>query len=514
MNTQAQLAHKPAWKLLPPRLKGGPCLLPATRHVEGQFLPDRRSLWAVLVVGAALATVAAGFAIPRATILLAQAILPAFSEDSMAVWVRNSLVVPYALLIAFTFFPFFLAICAWRMNIRPAASKHRLTRWPTVSILIPAHNEEGIVLDTIRAALGQDYPDFEVIVIDDGSTDRTSQLVATTPARLIRHIQNQGKAAALNTGLAEARGEVIITCDADSYFDTGAVRHLVAPLADPRNGAVAGQIRLSRTQGAMRAFQVLEYDYAQALFKCAHSAMGGSVLVAPGPISAYRADVLRAVGGVPGETLTEDVDLTLTVIRHGLRVAYEPRAIAYTDAPSTDAEFRRQRHRWIRGGLQSVRKHQTMIGSRSLGLVGLFWLPIWVLNYLMQVLTLVATIFTPLLVWSTGMPVGYLSYLVLCTLVGAGIDVAKILIGVLASDWHDLRFMIYVPMYIVYKTFRTAWISLEACYLELRGAPRSWDGGADSDETEIWSNPRSTSQYASPTIDFHEAETVDLVRAV
>jgi cellulose synthase/poly-beta-1,6-N-acetylglucosamine synthase-like glycosyltransferase len=510
MTPHTQYTCEPASKLLPPKLRGGPCLPPATRHAPGQFLPDDPRRWIVRVVVAALATVAVGFAIPRVTSLVAMAILPAFSEDSMAVWVRTFIALPYALLIAFTYFPFFLAICAWRVKRRATGGTHRLARWPSVSILIPAHNEEKIVLDTVRAALAQDYPDFEVIVIDDGSTDKTSQLVATTAARLIRHVQNQGKAAALNTGLAVARGEVIVTCDADSYFDAAAVRHLVAPLADPRNGAVAGQIRLSRPDGALRAFQVLEYDYNQALFKCAHHTIGGSVLVAPGPVSAYRADVLRLVGGVPADTLTEDVDLTLTVIRHGLRVAYEPRAIAYTDAPRTDAEFRRQRHRWIRGGLQSLLKHRQMVGSRLLGLVGLFWLPIWVLGFLMQALTLIAAIMTPLLVWATGIPIGYVPYLGLCCLVGAVIDAAMIGTGVLASNWRDLRFMTYIPLYLVYKMVRTSWITIEACYLEWRGAPRFWDGNVSSDETEIWSSPQTTISYTSPSIEFNDADTVDL----
>jgi cellulose synthase/poly-beta-1,6-N-acetylglucosamine synthase-like glycosyltransferase len=510
MTPYSQYTCELASKLLPPKLRGGPCLPPATRHAPGQFLPDRRPLWAVLVGLAALGTVAAGFAVPRATSLLVQVLLPAFAEDSLTLWVRIAVMAGYALLIAFTFFPFFLAVCAWWVKRDSADGTHRLARWPSVSILIPAHNEEEIVLDTIRSALDQDYPDFEVIVIDDGSTDRTSQLAASTGARLIRHISNQGKAAALNTGLAVARGEVIVTCDADSYFGTGAVRHLVAPLADPRNGAVAGQIRLSRTQGPLRAFQVLEYDVSQALFRHAHCAIGGSALVAPGPASAYRADVLRAVGGVPADTLTEDVDLTFTVIRHGLRVAYEPRAIAYTDAPRTDAELRRQRLRWIRGGLQALCKHRAMLGSRSLGLVGLFWLPTWVLSYLMQALGLVLTFLTPLLVWASGMPAGYFPYLVLCSLVGAAIDVAMILVGVLASDRRDLRFMIYAPMFIIYKTFRTAWFTIEACYLEWRGAPRSWDGNVSSDATEIWNRPQATISYTSPSIEFNNAETVEL----
>ena len=113
----------------------------------------------------------------------------------------------------------------------------------------PRANEQEIILEAIHGALNQDYPDFEVIVIDDGSTDMTAHLAGTTSARLIRHDQNRGKAAALNSGRSAARGEVIVTCDADGYLDPQALRHLVAPLADPSVGVVAGQVRLFHPRG-------------------------------------------------------------------------------------------------------------------------------------------------------------------------------------------------------------------------------------------------------------------------
>jgi cellulose synthase/poly-beta-1,6-N-acetylglucosamine synthase-like glycosyltransferase len=366
-------------------------------------------------------------------------------------------------------------------------SRRPLSSWPSVSILIPAHNEQEIVLETIRSALGQDYPNFEVIVIDDGSTDRTPELVTTTAVRLIRHETNRGKAAALNTGLRFARGEVIVTCDADSYFEPDAVRHLVAPLADPRIGGVAGQIRPLRTDTAIREFQVIEYAFMQAVVKRAQDALGCSVLVAPGPVSAYRADVLRSVGGVPDDTLAEDMDLTWMVIRHGLRVAYEPRAVAHTDAPRTDAELRRQRHRWVRGAIQSLRKHKSMIGSRSLGLIGLFWLPLRLLDYLMPLASFAVALATPLLMWIAGVPTGYLALLGLCAMVAAAIEAAMIVSGLAASGWRELRFAVHLPAYMVYKAVRIAWFTIEACYLEFRRAPRSWDGVVNNIDTVAWS---------------------------
>jgi hypothetical protein len=128
----------------------------------------------------------------------------------------------------------------------------------------------------------------------------------------------------------------------------------------------------------------------------------------------------------------------------------------------------------------------------------------------MQALTLVTAIVTPLLVWATGIPMGYLRYLGLCCLVGAAFNAAMIGTGVLASNWRDLRFMTYIPLYLVYKMVRTSWITIEACYLEWRGAPRTWDGNVSGHATEIWRSPQATISYTSPSIEFNDAETVNL----
>jgi cellulose synthase/poly-beta-1,6-N-acetylglucosamine synthase-like glycosyltransferase len=120
-------------------------------------------------------------------------------------------------------------------------------------------------------------------------------------------------------------------------------------------------------------------------------------------------------------------------------MAYEPRAIAHTDATRIDAELRRQRHRWIRGGIQSLRKHKSMVGNRSLGLIGLFWMPIWLLGYLMQAGSLVAARVTPVLMWSTGVSSGYLPFLGLWIMVASAINAAMVVSGLAAWGRQDLR---------------------------------------------------------------------------
>ena len=167
---------------------------------------------------------------------------------------------------------------------------------------------------------------------------------------------------------------MIVTCDAGQLWILRipcALRYLVLHLADPGVAAVAGQVRLFHPEGRLRRFQVLEYDYGQGLIKQAQWKTTGTVLIAPGPVSAFRADVLRGVGGVPDDTLTEDFDLTPKIIGKGLRIAYEPQAVAYTEAPAVPMrELRRQRIRWARGGLQVLRKMEApvpMVRTRRSG---------------------------------------------------------------------------------------------------------------------------------------------------
>jgi cellulose synthase/poly-beta-1,6-N-acetylglucosamine synthase-like glycosyltransferase len=427
-----------------------------------------------------VAAVALGVAIPWVMDPLVQAALAELPSGTMMPWVRPTLWAGYVLFVATSLFPFLMFLAWSRLRPLPAGAfrpEPAHWHWPRVSILIPAHNEQEIILDAIHGALNQDYPEFEVIVIDDGSTDLTPQLTETTAARLIRHEWNQGKAAALNSGLAAAQGEVIVTCDADSYLDSSALRHLVAPLADRTIGAVAGQVRLFHPEGALRRFQVLEYDYSQGLLKHAQYATAGTVLVAPGPVSAFRADMLHGFGGVPDDTLTEDFDLTLKVIEHGLRVAYEPRAVAYTEAPRTDADLRRQRLRWARGGFQGFRKYRALLGARRLGLAGLFWLPYsFVTWYAALPLTVALTALAPLLIWGSGAPLRFLACLALYGLVAAAVEIAKVAAGAAACDCRDLRFLVHAPFYLVYKRIRLDWFPAEALYLEWQQAPEVWHG--------------------------------------
>jgi cellulose synthase/poly-beta-1,6-N-acetylglucosamine synthase-like glycosyltransferase len=366
----------------------------------------------------------------------------------------------------------------WSRLCLPRRQKRELQHAPKVSILIPAFNEQELILDSIHGALSQNYPNFEVIVIDDGSTDLTAYLATTQPVQLLRQGQNTGKAAALNRGLAAATGEVIVVCDADGYLDPDAVGHLVRALSDPQTAGAAGQVRLFQSHEWLRRFQVMEYTANQGLLKLAMYATTGTVLVAPGPVSAFRADILRGLGGVPGETLTEDFDLTLALVCRGFRVVYEPRAIAYTDAPRSDAELQSQRIRWGRGGFQVLCKYRRLIGDGKSGLIGLFWLPyLIVTGYLTLPVTLLILGLLPLLAWGSRSPVRFLEGVVLYWFVILAFEVATIVSGAMACDWRVLRHLSLAPFFCFYKNWRLRWFTVQALYSEWRHAARVWNAG-------------------------------------
>ena len=448
----------------------------AQPRAKVNFLPASLLAWFLWTVLAVVGTAGSGMLLLWSAERMNSWLLASLPGGPMMAWVQPCLFAGYIVYLTTVIFPFLLMLF-WRRLGQQASDFISRDDWPFVSILIPAHNEQEIILDAIHGALNQRYPNFEVIVIDDGSVDLTSHLTSETPVRLIRLEKNMGKAAAMNRGIEAARGEIIVTCDADSYLDAGALLHVVPHFVDPKVGGVAGQVRLFHPQGWLRRCQVLEYDYNQGLIKQAQLATTGTVLVSPGPISAYRADVLRATGGVPVDTLTEDFDLTMQVVAHGMRVTYEPLAVAYTEAPLTDAVLRRQRIRWARGGFQVLRKFKPLIGESRTGLVGFFWLPyFFVTSFAGLPITLLLATALPLFVWGSNSPVRFLACMAVYAVFASVVEGLKVVIGVLLSDWRDLRFSPYIPLFLIYKKFRLDWFPLEALFREWRQAPGVWHG--------------------------------------
>jgi len=249
---------------------------------------------------------------------------------------------------------------------------------PRVAVLIPAFNEEKVIVRTIRSVLNSDYPHLRIIVIDDGSSDRTSEVaraaypeeIAAGMLTVLRTV-NGGKAEALNFAVADLEEEFYVGIDADTVIAADAVSKLVCHFADPRVGAVAGNAKVGNRVNLWTRWQALEYITSQNFERRALD-LFDVVTVVPGAIGAWRTEAVRQGGCYPVNTVAEDADLTMNLLEQGYKVIYEDRALAFTEAPATARGLMRQRFRWSFGTLQAVYKHQAaFLKNRAMGLFAL-----------------------------------------------------------------------------------------------------------------------------------------------
>ncbi len=256
-----------------------------------------------------------------------------------------------------------LAILIIRRLVRPLRRRKRGKRHSFVSIIIPAWNEEKNITATLKSLLLNRGIKKEIIVVDDGSTDKTAplaRLVALEHKRAdirIISIENGGKANALNVGIREASADIVVTMDADAIFGEHTLREMLEPFTDENVGAVAGKVYTARFKTFFERMQSVEYLIGQNIEKNALASLN-AVGVIPGPIGAWRKRDLIEAGGFSGETLVEDQDMTLTLLSKGKRIVYASKAVAYTEAPSHLNGFLRQRFRWTYGTVQCIWKHK------------------------------------------------------------------------------------------------------------------------------------------------------------
>ncbi|ALV61710.1 Dolichol-phosphate mannosyltransferase in lipid-linked oligosaccharide synthesis cluster [Thermococcus sp. 2319x1] len=228
---------------------------------------------------------------------------------------------------------------------------YKTRRWaPFVSILIPAYNEGETIAESIKSALSQDYPDFEVIVVDDGSEDDTFEKATSLKDPRLRVFKktHEGKARALNFGLSKAKGEIIVTTDADSVLSSNALKSLVERFYSPEVVGVGGQVRVLGGSFLERAQDVEHLRIA--MFRRAKELEDLSV--APGPLSAFRREALELIGGFV-ESEVEDYATTKELKKIG-KILYAPGARVYTIMPKTLPELWRQRKRWFLGDLKHL----------------------------------------------------------------------------------------------------------------------------------------------------------------
>ncbi len=262
-----------------------------------------------------------------------------------------------------------LALLAWNSN-RPNNRQSAPPINPAlfVSVLIPAFNEARVIKASVKRVLQSCNIRLEVIVIDDGSKDETSAIVARSfgddPRVRLLTLENGGKARALNEGLKLASGEIIIALDADTQFETETIARLARWFVDPEIGAVAGNAKVGNRHNLVTRWQAVEYVTAQNLERRALSRFD-AIMVVPGAVGAWRRAALAEVGDYPTDTLAEDQDLTIAIQRKGWRIGYDVDAVAWTEAPESFRALSTQRFRWAYGTLQCLWKHRSILRERK-----------------------------------------------------------------------------------------------------------------------------------------------------
>lgn len=250
--------------------------------------------------------------------------------------------------------------------------------YPLVSIIVPAYNEEVNAVSSINNLLRCDYPNFNIIFVNDGSTDNTLEVVKaafknTGQVTILNKI-NGGKASALNHGIAATQADYVVCIDADTKLKTDAVSKLMMHFNDSTIGAVAGNVKVGNEVNLITHWQSIEYTTSQNIDRKAFGYFN-AITVVPGAIGAFNKLAIEEAGGFTSDTLAEDCDLTIRILRCGYIIANENSAVALTEAPETLKQFMSQRFRWTFGVLQTFWKNRDALFNTNYTKLGFIALP-------------------------------------------------------------------------------------------------------------------------------------------
>jgi len=340
------------------------------------------------------------------------------------------------------------------------------------SIIVPAYNEEVTISSCIESMLNLDYPSYEVIVVDDGSKDKTfneASKFLTNGVQVIRQ-ENTGKPGAINTGIKKASGDIIITVDADSRLHPSALKWISRRFSkNQRLGAVAGNVKIDRSRSVLKILQSLEYTTSINLGRKSQSLLH-CVMIVPGAIAALKTEALHKVGYFSSDTFAEDFDITMRILQAGYHVEYESRAVAFTQAPESIEDLLKQRRRWNRGIIQVLAKYQCMYMNPKYGLTGLVGVPyMWfeqgsyILNFFLLFI-LITSAFINLQI--TSLTIGILIYW--------GLTILVSIFAELMDPMPSIREIIISPLYLLYNIFLDV-ISMMAFIEEILNITMTWE---------------------------------------
>ena len=345
-----------------------------------------------------------------------------------------------------------IALVAFRQSRKEQTRPASDAKLPSFAVILPAHNEERVIVDSINSLLQSETPGFEIIVIDDGSTDDTCGVVrrafADEPRVRLLTKRNGGKSSALNHAIRLTTAEVVVCIDADTRLAPDALSKLLPHFADKKVGAVAGVVVVGNHTTMLSRFQALEYLTAQAMDRRAFEIVNG-IAVVPGAIGAWRRSAIMDAGLYASDTSAEDADLTFKLERAGWLVRNEPTALAVTEAPESVREFNKQRFRWMFGMIQVAFKHRGLYLKRGAWGLKLFTIPnIVVFQFLF-------TLFSPVM-----------DALLVATLISDGWSYAH--------HGGDVLSMRTVEILAYWGIFQTLELAFAAAALWLHGDKSNW----------------------------------------
>ncbi|MFW0739422.1 polysaccharide deacetylase family protein [Flavobacterium sp. T12S277] len=370
----------------------------------------------------------------------------------------------------------------WKDHKYPAKYSPVVGACPKVSIIVPAYNEEVNAVKTIENLLRQDYPDFDIVFVDDGSKDTTFEMVQevfkNNTIVKVHTKANGGKASALNYGITLTQNDFIVCIDADTQLKTDAISQLMKEFrkqlkGNQEIGAIAGNVKVGNENTMLTKWQSIEYTTAQNFDRRAFDLING-ITVVPGAIGAFKKEAINKAGGFTSYTLAEDCDLTIRILRNNYHIVNCIEAVAITEAPESLNEFMKQRFRWSYGIMQAFWKNRDACFNPKYKGLGMVSLP----NIL--IFQIILPIFAPLadlvlilsLIWNHN-DMDSLHKIGLYYVVFMLIDVLVSLIAFIFEKDRLTKLIWLIPQRLVYRQLMYV-ILFKAFRRAIKGESQSW----------------------------------------
>ena len=291
--------------------------------------------------------------------------------------VEYSIIVSLVLFLVILLFRYFIILFLAYLNLSEYTFLEGNNFSPFVSIIVPVFNEGKTLRESLQSLLNLSYKNYEIIIVNDGSSDDTKEIaekyvgyhqgVFNQVKITLINKENGGKATALNAGIKYSDADFVLCMDGDSQLSPDSLKWAVRHLKDSKIGAIAGNVKVLNRKKFLTDLQALEYIEGLNMARSAQSYIR-AVNIIPGPIGLFRRQAVIQAGFYSSDTFAEDADLTLKILANGWKIYYEPRAISLTEAPSSFQQLLKQRYRWTRGIIQSIRKHKKLLINPTINL--------------------------------------------------------------------------------------------------------------------------------------------------